>query len=87
MKLVVGEKYHRDEEAYVEELTIEGLESIGDPVAKGEVVVPKDGDSMVKVRIINSVTASFFTTSVRLKTIVNNWEKGEAPVEMPGMLA
>jgi hypothetical protein len=86
MKLTIGEKWHREETEYIEEMTIEGLASIEDQLPNGEVVLPKNGDSKVKVRIINSVTANFFTTEVKLRAIVNNWERGEAPIEMPGML-
>jgi len=35
---------------------------------------------------VNDYTANFFVTEIRLKNLVRNWERGEAPVEMPGML-
>lgn len=86
MKLTIGEKWYKERDEYTEELTVEGLDAIDTPIAKGEVVLPENGDSLIEVRIINDITAKFFTTEIRLKNLVQNWERGEAPVEMPGML-
>lgn len=86
MKLTVGEKWHKERDEYTEELTVEGLDSIDGPMANGKMVLPENGDSLIEVRIINDITAKFFVTEIRLKNLVQNWERGEAPVEMPGML-
>lgn len=87
MKLTIGEKWHKVEDEFCEELTVTGLESIEDEIPTGEVVLPKDGDSYIEVRVINSVSAEFFTTKTKLKHLNENWERGEAPVEMVGMMA
>ena len=86
MKLTIGEKWHKERDEYTEELTVEGLDSIDTPIAKGEVVLPENGESLIEIRIVNDITAKFFTTEIRLKHLVQDWERGEAPVEMPGML-
>lgn len=78
MKLEIGEKWNNEGEKYVEELTVEGLQSIDEPIAKGETVLPKDGDSVIEVRIINNISGKFFTTTVTLRELVDRFEKGEA---------
>lgn len=83
MKLTIGAKWHKEGEMYHEELTIRGLDSIDEPLADGEVVLPRDGDSFVEVTIQNDITGQVYDYSMRLRDIVENWEKGEAPVEMP----
>jgi len=78
MKITIGEKWHRDEPEYVEEAKVTGLESIDSEVPEGEVVLPKDGDSHIKVRMINSITAEYYHTKVKLRHLVENFERGEA---------
>jgi hypothetical protein len=83
MKLVISEKWHKNGEEYYEELTVRGLESIEEELPNGEVVVPKDGDSFIEVSMTNDITGQVFDYSMRLRDIVEHWERGEAPVKMP----
>jgi len=78
MKLTIGDKYHNEQEQYVEEVEIIGLESIDENIPKGEVVVPKDGDSVIEVRCINNITGDFFPTRLTLRDLHNRFEQGEA---------
>lgn len=78
MKLEIGEAWHRDREEYVEELKVDGLQAIEGPIPDGEVVVPKDGDSIIEVRVINSISAEWFTTKMTLRQLNDKWERGEA---------
>jgi hypothetical protein len=75
--LTIGEKYHREGNGYTEELTVTGLDSIDDPLDQGEIVVPENGDSLIEARVINDITANHFTTTVKLRDLVNNWQEGE----------
>lgn len=77
MILTIGEKYHREGNGYTEELTVTGLDSIDDPLDQGEIVVPENGDSLIEARVINDITANHFTTTVKLRDLVNNWQEGE----------
>lgn len=78
MKLTIGETWHREREEYVEELRVDGLQSIEGPIPDGEDVVPIDGDSIIEVRMINNISAEFFTTEMTLRQLNNQWERGEA---------
>lgn len=80
MKLTIGETWHRDREEYVEELRVDGLRSINGPIPDGEDVVPRNGDSIIEVRIINNISAEFFTTEMTLRQLHENWERGEADI-------
>lgn len=80
MKLEIGETWHREGDGYVEELTVEGLESIDDQIPEGETVLPKNGDSLIEVRIINSVSEDFHYHEIPLRNLVDKWEQGEADI-------
>ena len=82
MKLTIGDHYHRHGNSYIEQLTIEGLDSINEPIPKGETVVPKNGDSHIEVRVINDITGEFFHTTITLRNLANRWKKGKAPIEV-----
>jgi len=73
-------------ESDVEELTVEGIAVLDGRIERGEVVHSNNDELKIEVRIINNNNARFFTTGIRLKHLVQDWERGEAPVEMPGML-
>jgi len=83
MKLTIGAKWHKEGKGYYEELTIEGLEAISRNLDNGKVVIPESPDSFINVEITNDITAQIYYQSFRLRDLVNNWERGEAPAEMP----
>jgi hypothetical protein len=78
MKLTIGETWHKEREEYVEELKVDGIQAIEAPIPDGDVVVPKDGDSIIEVRVINNISAEWFTTKMTLRQLNDNWEQGEA---------
>lgn len=80
MKLTVGETWHREGEGYTEELTVDGLGAIDGPIPEGREVLPKDGDSIIEVLIINNISAKFFTTKMSLRQLNDKWERGEAEI-------
>jgi hypothetical protein len=81
MKLTVGETWHKEKENYREQLTVEGLDSIDNFTPKGDVVVPRGPNSHIEVRIINDISAKFYNTTIKLKHLVNQWERGEIEIE------
>lgn len=80
MKLEIGETWHRDREEYVEELKVDGLQAIEGPIPDGETVLPENGDSIIEVRVINNISAKWFTTKMTLRQLCQNWQRGEADV-------
>lgn len=80
MKLTIGERWHREGQGYVEELTVEGLQSIDHPLPNGREVVPKDGESIIEVRIINSISEEFHFHKISLQNLNKSWERDEASI-------
>ena len=81
MKITIGDKYHKETPSYVEELQVIGTEKITDGSLKmGDVYLPVDGSENLKVRAINSISCEYFTTSVQLKVLIRDYDKGEVQI-------
>jgi hypothetical protein len=78
MILTIGDKYHYKESDYVEEVEIVGLDSVDEELSKGTKILPKNGDSKIEIRGINTISAEYFHTTTPLKFLVEEYEKGEA---------
>jgi hypothetical protein len=76
MKLEIGNTWESKDSDEI--ATIEGLEVIDKQLPLGEVVVPRDGDEKVKVRIERG-EVPWYTTTMTLRDLNENYERRRRP--------